>query len=174
MSHPAPGKGQGKGRQGKGRQGKGRQGKGRPSKGWMPRGALLLRHLQGMQPSSIPRLVTWDDLGRLDLNGFDEEDTGGIRILRCNRDQLGFNENDWTMKQYRWFQRPMQNHLVINYDYDCRIAVERNISNRWKLLWDVRGSIFWLGWWNHVAGYWVLERWLEWNFQQKQRGSDIV
>ena len=101
MSHPAPGKGQGKGRQGKGRQGKGRQGKGRPSKGWMPRGASLLRHLQGMQPSSIPRLVTWDDLGRLDLNGFDEEDTGGIRILRCNRDQLGFNENDWTMKQYR-------------------------------------------------------------------------
>ncbi|CAL1146040.1 unnamed protein product [Cladocopium goreaui] len=62
MSHPAPGKGQGKGRQGKGRQGKGRQGKGRqgkgrPSKGWMPRGASLLRHLQGMQPSSIPRLV---------------------------------------------------------------------------------------------------------------------
>jgi hypothetical protein len=54
-----------------------------------------------MQPSSIPRLVTWDDLGRLDLNGFDEEDTGGIRILRCNQDQLGLNENDWTMKQYR-------------------------------------------------------------------------
>jgi hypothetical protein len=91
MSQPAPGKGQGKGR----------QGKGRPSKGWMPRGASLLRHLQGMQPSSIPRLVTWDDLGRLDLNGFDEEDTGGIRILRCNQDQLGLNENDWTMKQYR-------------------------------------------------------------------------
>ena len=50
MSHPAPGKGQGKG-----------QGKGRRGKGWMPRGASLLRHLQGMQPSSIPRLVTWDD-----------------------------------------------------------------------------------------------------------------
>lgn len=88
MSHPAPGKGQGKGRQGKGRQGK----------GWMPRGASLLRHLQKMQPSSIPRLVTWDDLGRLDLNGFDDEDTGGIRIFMCNHDHLGFNENDWTMK----------------------------------------------------------------------------
>ena len=99
MSHPAPGKGQGKGRQGKGRQGKGRQGKGRqgkgrPSKGWMPRGASLLRHLQGMQPSSIPRLVTWDDLGRLDLNGCDDEDTGGIRIFMCNQDHLGFNENE--------------------------------------------------------------------------------
>eukprot|EP00435_Cladocopium_sp_Y103_P049736 s282_g15.t1 len=51
MSQPMPGKG----RHGKGRQGKG-QGKGH-GKGWMPRGASLLRHLQGMQPSSIPRLV---------------------------------------------------------------------------------------------------------------------